>query len=188
MTVPHSSGEARRFARHPHGRTSMRLKGKVALITGAAPRYRPRHRRSIRRRRRRRRRQRFRQLAQAEDVAAGDSGERPTRRGGKSRRRQTRRRRADDRQGLEGARADRHPRQQRRHRDDRAVSRADRRAVDAAGRRQPARRVALLAGLLPARDRGQAARAASSTSDRFRRRRCCRDARTMRRRSSASRR
>ena len=59
------------------------------------------------------------------------------------------RRRADDRQGLAGARADRHPREQRRHRDDRAVSRADRRAVDAAGRRQPARRVALLAGLLP---------------------------------------
>jgi NAD(P)-dependent dehydrogenase (short-subunit alcohol dehydrogenase family) len=56
---------------------------------------------------------------------------------------------ADGRARVAGSRADRHPRQQRRHRDDRAVPRAHRRAVDAARRRESARRLALLAGLLP---------------------------------------
>ena len=57
---------------------------------------------------------------------------------------------------VEGTRADRHSRQQRGHRDDRAVPRIDRRAVDAPDRRQPARQLAVLAGRLPPRRRGKA--------------------------------
>ena len=49
-------------------------------------------------------------------------------------------------------------------------------------------RVAVLAGVLPQARSPKSARAASCTSDRFRRRRCCPAARTTRRRSSGSKR
>ena len=155
---------------------------------GSEPRHRARHRGSVRRRRRGCRGELRRQHQGRRRGRGIREGQGPPRDRRASRRREARRSRADDRARVERARADRHPREQRGHRDDRAVPRADRRSVDAARRRQPARargsaRRSTAAAPLP-----KAAKGTSSTSDRSRRRRCCRDARTTRPRSSGSKR
>ena len=130
----------------------MRLKGKVALVTGAAG-NRPRHRGSVRGRRSGRRCRRRRPHESGGAGGRVDQSHRTPcgRRAG--RRGAPRPGGADVRAGLERARAHRHPGEQRRDRDDRAVPRAQRRAMDTSRRRQPPWRLALLTGVLPPRRR-----------------------------------